>query len=64
MRSNEELSLVQPFVSNKKYEKNFLHKAILLWNDLSNTFKMIETVKLFKLRVKEEMKLNAINFPE
>lgn len=38
--------------------------AIKRWNSLSESYKSVEDVKFFKNRVKKEMMINKLNFPE
>lgn len=64
LRSNNDLIMSKEHANNVKYEKCFVTKAIILWNSLDRSIKAIPTVRLFKTRVKSEMKLNKLNFPE
>lgn len=63
-RLNQEHIMVKERANNTKYEKCFVVRAISLWNSLNMCFKILPTVRLFKSRVKSEMKLNKLNFPE
>lgn len=64
LRSTGKVLLKTVRAKTKKYERLFVHQSALLWNDLSEDMKSIRNFKLFKTRVKCELLLNNINFPE
>lgn len=64
LRSAGKILLKTPAPKTKKYERSFYHQSLKMWNDLPEDYKAIRNFKLFKTRVKSELLLNNINFPE
>lgn len=52
-----------PFVNCLKYEGSFIYKSIELWNLSDNMLKQLHSSE-YKVRMKAEMLVNCINFPE
>lgn len=46
------------------YEKSFVHRSSIIWNNLSEEIKLSPSLNAFKTRTKCELKLGNINFPE
>lgn len=46
------------------FENSFLYRGIKLWNGLNEEIKVTGNFKHFKTKVKIEVELNNINFPE
>lgn len=46
------------------YEKSFIHRSGILWNNLSDEMKQIPNMNTFKTCTKSELLLGNINFPE
>lgn len=64
LRSNRKILLLEQKAKNKKVEKSFLFKSRKMWNLIPEELKKIRDWSAFKLKLKLEMKLNNINFPE
>lgn len=66
LRSSTKISLIVPRPHNRCFEKSFIYTCIKKWNGLPENLKSIPNVevKSFKTRVRKEMDLNNINFPE
>lgn len=65
LRSNDTKVLIKPLAKCTKFEKSFVYKAIELWNNAEKELRLISdfAYKTFKLRFKQEMLNNYINFP-
>lgn len=46
------------------YKKSFVYIGITVWNNMCEEIKSIKNIKHYKTRVKSELKLNNLNFPE
>lgn len=66
LRPAASTNLHMPYMNNKKFENSFIIKSIRLWNQISNDLKETLPSKyhLVKTRVRKEMILNKLNFPE
>lgn len=64
LRSNRKLLLKVTAAKNKKCSKLMYVYICKLWNSLSEDLKRIREVKLFTKRIKKELLLNKLNFPE
>lgn len=66
LRSNAKSLLEINLSRNRTYDRCFIHKAAIVWNGLTEDLKAIppDECKLFKICLKQEMKMNNINFPE
>lgn len=64
LRSNRKLLLKETKCNNVKYEKSFKVAAIKYWNKLPEEIKRIRNIKQFATRVKQELLLEKINFPQ
>lgn len=47
-----------------KFEKAFMVTAVKFWNKIPEEIKLIRNIKQFTTRVKQELLLGNINFPE
>lgn len=64
LRSNRKLLQNEPRYRTSRMEKSFLVKSIKFWNCLPECIKEIRNFNNFKLRVKTEVLLQKLNFPE
>lgn len=64
LRSMRKLLLKEPRCYNSKFEKAYINVGIKLWNRLPEEVKNIRNVEGFKTRVKTELLLGKLNFPE
>lgn len=64
LRSSNQCRLPNDRVYNAKYENSFMIRCVKLWNCLDISLKQCNNINLFSLRVKREMMLSKINFPE
>lgn len=64
LRSNRRVLLKTEMAKIKLYEKSHIYRSRKIWNQLSEEIKHIRDISKFKLRIKSEMKLNNLNFPE
>lgn len=64
MRSNRKLLLLEPRSYCQAYDKSFVANCRKLWNSLPEEIKKIRDISSFKIRVKTELKLANLNFPE
>lgn len=64
LRSSNQRRLPNDRVNCAKFENSFMNKCVRLWNCLDVSLKQCDNVNLFSLRVKKEMMMCKINFPE
>lgn len=64
LRSQNNILLKTSFPKTAKYERSYIFISIRMWNSLDEAFKQIRTFNNFKTRVKSELLLNNLNFPE
>lgn len=64
LRSAGRLMLKEDSVYTEKFGKSYVVKSSRLWNSLPEEIKQIQEIPLFMVRVKREMLLNNLNFPE
>lgn len=64
LRSNRKLLLNTITPNNSKFSKSFVYMAIEYWNSLKEDLKRLRDVKMFTTRVKTELRLEKLNFPE
>lgn len=66
LRSSTCITLTIPKVRNRTFERSFVFKGIKCWNSIPELCKRIpsDEPKLFKTRVKKELLINKLNFPE
>lgn len=64
LRSSRKTLLKETAAKTKKFENSYVYQSVMQWNKLSEDLKSIRNFKLFKTRVKCELLLNNINFPE
>lgn len=64
LRSSNNIILKSRAPKNTRFEKSYIHQGIRKWNSLKEDLKQIRTYNSFKTRVKTELLLNNLNFPE
>lgn len=64
LRSNRKLLLNLRMSKTQIYSKSYVLRASKLWNNLSEDFKRIRDVNLFSTRIKKELLMCKLNFPE
>lgn len=64
LRSNRRILLKQKMAKKTKYEKCFIYQSIKLWNNLPEEIKQLRLMFNFTTRIKKELLLEKINFPE
>lgn len=64
LRSNRKHMLKPTRASKSNFEKFFVYKSIKLWNQLPEEVKELRLMFNFATRVKKELLLPSINFPE
>lgn len=62
--SADRLIFKEERVYSDKYKKSYIVKSTRLWNRLQEDIKSIVDIDHFKVRVKQEMFLNNLNFSE
>lgn len=64
LRSNRKILLKTRKFKTAKVEKSFLSKSVKYWNSLPEELKKVRDNSCFATRLKKEMLLGKINFPE
>lgn len=64
LRSNRKLMLITARSNYTTYDKSSTARSRKYWNKLPEDIKRIRDFDKFKIRIKMEMLLNNINFPE
>lgn len=64
LRSNRKLLLKDQRSYCQRFDKCFVYKSIKLWNNLPEDCKKVRNIHMFRIRIKQEMLCNNINFPE
>lgn len=64
LRSNRKVLLKEPRSNCRQFDRCFVYKSVKWWNSLPEEFKKIRNIFQFKQRVKIEMLMSKINFPE
>lgn len=64
VRSTRKLQLKIPRAHKGKFEKCFVYRACKLWNQLPEVIKKLRLMYNFVTRVKRELLLQKLNFPE
>lgn len=64
LRSDQKKLLKTNKPNNTLYERSFVHRSAIMWNNLSEDIKTSPNLNAFKTRTKSELKLGNINFPE
>lgn len=64
LRSTNRILLKETKANNAKYGKSYIVRAVRIWNSIPEEIKLIPDLNCFKTRIKKEMLLNNLNFPE
>lgn len=64
LRSSNKTFLKKEIPKCTSYERSFIHRSTILWNNLSEEMKQIPNMNSFKTHTKTELLLGNINFPE
>lgn len=64
LRSNRKILLNLRMSKTKVYSNSYVLRSSKLWNNLCEDLKRIRDVKLFSTRIKKELLMNKLNFPE
>lgn len=64
LRSNRKVLLKEPRSHSKVFDRSLVMKSVKMWKSLPEDCKKIRNIFQFKDRVKLEMLLSKINFPE
>lgn len=64
LRSANRILLKETRACNKKIGNSYIARSLKIWNSIPEELKLITDLNYFKTRIKKEMLLNNLNFPE